>query len=166
MDLLTSSGSSVPAAAAGKAVGTWATRRPFGGVDNGRFCMFWGTVASGNQIRRCRCRECAPMCVVVEGTRGGRERRERGRRKINQTHRQIRVTGLTQKKYVRQLKLNNTMKMYGMIVMIRYHQTNSGALNTMVALKLNGNGEIDILVTILVCWRLGPYADPDQQGDQ
>ena len=57
------------------------------------------------------------------------------------------------------------MKMYGMIVMLRYHQTNSGALNTMVALKWNGNGEIDILVTILVCWRLGPYADPDQQGD-
>ena len=54
--------------------------------------------------------------------------------------------------------------MYGMIVMLRYHQTNSGALNTMVALKWNGNGEIDILVTILVCWRLGPYADPDQQG--
>ena len=57
------------------------------------------------------------------------------------------------------------MKMYGMIVMLRYHQTNSGALNMMVALKWNGNGEIDILVTILVCWRLGPYADPDQQGD-
>ena len=57
------------------------------------------------------------------------------------------------------------MKIYGMIVMLRYHQTNSGALNTMVALKWNGNGEIDILVTILVCWRLGPYADPDQQGD-
>ncbi len=54
--------------------------------------------------------------------------------------------------------------MYGMIVMLRYHQTNLGALNTMVALKWNGNGEIDILVTILVCWRLGPYADPDQQG--
>jgi hypothetical protein len=57
------------------------------------------------------------------------------------------------------------MKMYGMIVMFRLHQTNSGALNTMVALKWNGNGEIDILVTILVCWRLGPYADPDQQRD-
>jgi hypothetical protein len=58
------------------------------------------------------------------------------------------------------------MKIYGMIVMLRYHQTNAGALNTMVALKWNGNGEIDILVTILVCWRLGPYADPDQQGDR
>jgi hypothetical protein len=57
------------------------------------------------------------------------------------------------------------MKMYSMIVMLRYHQTNLGALNTMVALNWNGNGEIDILVTILVCWRLGPYADPDQQGD-
>ena len=58
--------------------------------------------------------------------------------------------------------------MYGMIVvMLRYHQTNSGALNTMGALKWNGKGEIDILilVAILVCWRLGPYADPDQQGD-
>jgi hypothetical protein len=98
MDLLTSSGSSVPAAAAGKAVGTWATRRPFGGVDNGRFAASMGTVGRGDQIRRCRCRECAPMCVVVEGTRGGREWRERGRRKSVQTHRQIRVTGLTQKK--------------------------------------------------------------------
>ncbi len=64
------------------------------------------------------------------------------------------------------MKLNNTMKMYGMIVMLRYHQTNSGALNTLVALKWNGNSEIDILVTILVCWRLGPYADLDQQGDR
>ena len=58
------------------------------------------------------------------------------------------------------------MKMYAMIVMLRLHQTNSGALNTMVALKWNGNGEIDILVTILVCWRLVPYVDPDQQGDK
>ena len=41
MDLLTSSGSSVTAAAAGKAVGTWAARRPFGGVDNGRFLLQW-----------------------------------------------------------------------------------------------------------------------------
>jgi hypothetical protein len=41
MDLLTSSGSSVTAAAAGKAVGTWAAWRPFGGVDNGRFLLQW-----------------------------------------------------------------------------------------------------------------------------
>ena len=98
MDLLASSGSSVPAAAARKAVGTWAAPRQFGISIDGRFCMFWGTVASGDQIRRCRCRECAPMCVVVEGTRGGRERRERGRRKSVQTHCHIRVTGLTPKK--------------------------------------------------------------------
>ena len=39
MDLLTSSGSSVTAAAAGKAVRTWAVQRPFGGFDNGQFAV-------------------------------------------------------------------------------------------------------------------------------
>ena len=52
MDLLTSSGSSVTAVAVGKAVGTWAARRPFGGVDNGRFAALMGTVGRGGQIRQ------------------------------------------------------------------------------------------------------------------
>jgi hypothetical protein len=73
------------------------------------------------------------MCVVVEGRRGGRERRERGRRKSVWTHRQIRVRGLTAKNDVRQLTLNITMKMYGKAVMLRCNHTNLGALNTMAA---------------------------------
>ena len=51
MDLLTSSGSSVTAGVAGvagKAVETWAVRRPFGGVDNGRFAASMGTVGHGS----------------------------------------------------------------------------------------------------------------------
>ena len=44
MDLWTSSGSSVTAVAAGKAVGTWAAQRPFGGVNNGQFAASMGTV--------------------------------------------------------------------------------------------------------------------------
>jgi hypothetical protein len=57
------------------------------------------------------------------------------------------------------------MKMYCTVVMLRCNHTNLGALNTMVALKLHGNGKNVVVVTILVCWRLGPYADPDQQED-
>ncbi len=67
MDLLTSSGSSVTAAAAGKAVGTWVARRPFGGVDNGQFSASMGTVRRGGRIWRSH-RHCdALMGVVGEG---------------------------------------------------------------------------------------------------
>jgi hypothetical protein len=34
-----------------------------------------------------------------------------------------------------------------------------------VALKFHAKGENVFVLTILVGWRLGPYADPDQQGD-
>ena len=81
MDLLTSSGSSVTAAAAGKAVGTGAARRPFGGVDNGRFAVSMGTVGRGGQIWRSRRHRCARMGDVGEGAqecwsgaRGGGEK--------------------------------------------------------------------------------------------
>ena len=67
MDLLTSSGSLVTTAAAGKAVGTWAARRPFGGVDNGRFAASMGTVLGrGGRIRRSHHHYCARMGVVSE----------------------------------------------------------------------------------------------------
>jgi hypothetical protein len=32
-------------------------------------------------------------------------------------------------------------------------------------LKFHANGKNVFVLTILVGWRLGPYADPDQQGD-
>ena len=70
MDLLTSSGSSVTAAAVGKAVGTWAAWRPFGGVDNGRFAASLGTVGRGGRIWRSHCHYCACMGVVGEGAQG------------------------------------------------------------------------------------------------
>ena len=65
MDLLTSSSSSV-----GKAVGTWAARMPFGGVDNGRFAVPIGTVGRGGQIRRYHRHCCARMGVVGERAQG------------------------------------------------------------------------------------------------
>ena len=70
MDLLTSSGSSVTAAAAGKAVGTWAARRPFGGVDNGRFAASMGTVGRGGRIWRSHRHYGTFMGVVGEGAQG------------------------------------------------------------------------------------------------
>ena len=75
MDLLTSSGSSVTATAAGKAVRTWVARRPFGGVNNGRFSASMGTVGRGGQVRRSHRHYCAHMGVVdrvlVGSKRGG-----------------------------------------------------------------------------------------------
>jgi hypothetical protein len=58
-----------------------------------------------------------------------------------------------------------SVKKYGGGMMLRCNHTNLGELNTMVALKLHANGKNVFVVTILVCWRLGPYADPDQQED-
>jgi hypothetical protein len=43
------------------------------------------TVGSGGQILQCHCREDALMCVVVEGHRGRRERRDEGDQKSVQT---------------------------------------------------------------------------------
>ena len=81
MDILTSSGSSVTvatAATAGKAVGTWATQRPFGGVDNGSFAALMGTVGRGGQVRRSHRHYCARMGVVdrvlVGSKRGGEKK--------------------------------------------------------------------------------------------
>ena len=70
MGLLTSSSSWVTMAAAGKAVGTWAARRPFGGVDNGQFAALMGTVGCGGQIWRSHHHYCARMGVVGEGAQG------------------------------------------------------------------------------------------------
>ncbi len=55
--------------------------------------------------------------------------------------------------------------MYGKVVMLRCNHTNLGVPITMVALKFHAKGKNDFVLTILVGWRLGPYADPDQQGD-
>ena len=87
MDLLASSGSSVPAAAVRKAVGTWAARRQFGVRIVADLLCFWVGVGSGGRIRRCHRQECACMCVVVDGHQGRRERRDKGDRKSVQTHR-------------------------------------------------------------------------------
>ena len=70
MDLLTLSGSSVTAVAAGKAVGTWVARRPFGGTDNGQFAASMGTVGRGGRIRRSHRHLCTRMGVVGEGAQG------------------------------------------------------------------------------------------------
>ena len=70
MDLLALSCRLVPAAAVGKAVGTWAAQRQFGGVDGGRFAVLVGTVGSGGQIQRSHQKECAHMGVVGERAQG------------------------------------------------------------------------------------------------
>jgi len=64
MDLLTSSGSS------GKAVETWEARRPFGGVNNGRFAALMGIFGRGGRVRRSHRHYCARMGVVGEGAQG------------------------------------------------------------------------------------------------
>ena len=72
MDLFTSSGSSVTTVAAGKRVGTWAARRPFGfgGVDNGRFAASMGTTGRGGRIWRSHRHYYARMDVVGERAQG------------------------------------------------------------------------------------------------
>jgi len=70
MDLLTSSGSSVTAAAAGKAAGTWAAWRPFGGAGNGRFAASMGTVGHSGRIRCSHRHVVARMGVFGEGAQG------------------------------------------------------------------------------------------------
>jgi hypothetical protein len=84
MDLLTSSGSSVTiASAAGKVVGSWAVRRPFGGVNNGRFAVSMGTVGRGGRIRRSRRHVVARMGVVGEGAQGFWSRARGGGEKVS-----------------------------------------------------------------------------------
>jgi hypothetical protein len=56
-----------------------------------------GTVGSGGRIRQCHHRECTLTCVVVKGHQGRKEWRDEGDWKSNQTHRQVRVMGLTTK---------------------------------------------------------------------
>ena len=99
MDLLASSGGSVPAAAKRKAVRKWAGRRRFWARIDDDFVASMGAVGSGGQIWQCHHREDALMCVlVVEGRRGRRERRDEGDQKSVQTHCQVRVAGLTTNK--------------------------------------------------------------------
>jgi hypothetical protein len=70
MDLLASSGSSVPAAVAGKAIRAWAGRRRFGGVDDSQLAASMGTVGSGGRIQRYHRHGSAPMGVVGERAQG------------------------------------------------------------------------------------------------
>ncbi len=97
MDLLASSGGSVPAAAKRKAVRTWAGRRQFWARIDSDFAVLMEAVGSDGQIWQCHRRECALTCVDVEGRRGGRERRDEGGRKNDQNHCRVRVMGLTTK---------------------------------------------------------------------
>ncbi len=95
MDLLASSGGLVPAAAKRKAVRKWAGRRQFWARIDNDFIASMGAVGSGGRIWQCHCWEDALMCVVVEGRQGRMERRDKGDQKSVQTHRQVRVAGLT-----------------------------------------------------------------------
>ena len=81
MDLLTSSGSSVTAAVAGKAVGTWAARRLFGGVDNGRLAVSMGTVGRGGRIRRSHRRSDTSYIFSLRDNGAGGLESDRGGRK-------------------------------------------------------------------------------------
>jgi hypothetical protein len=81
MDLLASSGGSVPAAAKRKAVRKWVGRRQFWARIDSDFAVSMGSVESGGRIRQCHRREDALMCDVVEGRRGRREQRDKGDRK-------------------------------------------------------------------------------------
>jgi hypothetical protein len=81
MDLLASSGGSVPAAARRKAVRKWAGQRQFWACINNDFAASMGAIGSGGQIWRCHHQEDTLTCVVVEGRRGGREQRDEGDRK-------------------------------------------------------------------------------------
>ncbi len=86
MDLLALFGGSVPAAAKRKAVRTWSGRRQFWACIKGDFAVLMRAIGSDGQIWQCHRRECALTCVVLEGRRGGREWRDEGGRKSNQTH--------------------------------------------------------------------------------
>ena len=81
MALLASSGGSVPAVAKRKAVRKWAGRRQFWARIDSDFAASMGAIGSGGQIWQCHCREDTLACVVVEGRRGRRERRDKGDRK-------------------------------------------------------------------------------------
>ncbi len=96
MDLLASSGGLVLAAAKRKAVRKWAGRRRFWACIDGNFAASMGAIGSGGQMQ-CHHWEDAITCVVIEGRQGRRERRDKGDQKSDQTHRQVRVTGLTTK---------------------------------------------------------------------
>ena len=86
MDLLEASLCSVPAAAARKAVKTWATQRQFWGGKNDRFKGKMGTDGSGGQIWPIRRHADAHMDVADEGAQGGEVGGERGMRKSVTTH--------------------------------------------------------------------------------
>jgi hypothetical protein len=85
MDLLASSGGSVPVAAKRKAVRNLAGRRQFWACIDNDFVVSMGAIGSGGRIWQCHRREGALMCVVVEGRRGRRERRDKGDQKSVQT---------------------------------------------------------------------------------
>jgi hypothetical protein len=85
MDLLALSGGLVPVAAKRKAVRKWAGRRRFWACIDNNFVASMGATGSGGRIWQCHLREDALMCVVVEGRRGRRERRDEGDQKIVQT---------------------------------------------------------------------------------
>ena len=94
MDLLEASLRSVPAAAARKAVKTWATQRQFWGGKNDRFKGKMGTDGSGGQIWRIRRHSTAHMDVADEGAQGGEVGSDQGDRKVVSTNEGDRDSGV------------------------------------------------------------------------
>ena len=56
----------------------WAGRKQFWARIDGDFAALMGAIGSGGQIQQCHRWEDALTCVVVEGRRGRRERRDEG----------------------------------------------------------------------------------------
>ena len=83
MDQLTSSGSSVTAAAVGKAVGTCAARRPFGGVDNGQFAALMGTLDAVAKFGAPTITISLAWVLSVRGRKGFGQEREGGGEKVS-----------------------------------------------------------------------------------
>jgi hypothetical protein len=82
---MASSGGLVPVAAKRKAVRKWAGQRRFWACIDDDFVASMGAVGSGGQIWQCHHQEDALKCVVIEGRRGRRERRDEGDQKSVQT---------------------------------------------------------------------------------
>ena len=77
----------------------------------------------------------------------------------------IGTVGLWRHNDVGLLKLYYAAKKYGEPMILRLSLTNLGSLYMMVTSERSENEGKTTLLELLVCWRWGRYAVPNQQGD-
>ena len=155
MDLLTSAGSSVPAAAVGKAVGTWAALRRFGGSTLVRLLRRWAPLEAVADFGNSDAARTLTWVLLVRGCKGKMLGARGEGEKVSRLMVIIGTVGLWRHNNVGLLMLYYAVKKHGEPMILRWSRANLELLYTMMPSERTENEAKTTLLELLVCWKKG-----------